>query len=84
MAKQKDSAEATPTKTVAETKPQAVVAPEKPTKKQDPKPAPLAVPFARWFSARSFKPHWRGGMEAFADTTGKKTMEEWNRIFKNY
>lgn len=83
MAKQKESPEATPTKTV-EKKPEPVVASEKPTKKQDPKPTPPVVPFARWFSARGFKPHWRGGMESFTDTSGKKTMEEWDRIFKNY
>lgn len=83
MAKQqKESPEATPTKkTVEDPKAsQAVAASEQP-KKPDPKPA---VPFARWFGARGFKPHWRGGMEAYADTTGKKSMEEWDRIFKNY
>jgi hypothetical protein len=82
MAKQKESPEATSTKTV-ETKSESVVASEKPTKKQDLKPS-HPVPFARWFSAKGFKPHWRGGMESFADATGKKTMEEWDQIFKNY
>jgi len=45
--------------------------------------APL-VSFARWFQSKGFKPHWRGGMEAFADTTGRRTVEEWDKLFKNY
>lgn len=58
---------------------------------QDPKPAPAppapkgpSVPFKRWFQAKGFKPHWRGGMEAFTDTSVRRTMEEWDRIFKDY
>jgi len=88
MAKQKESPEATTTGKVEDPKATQAVAASDAKKSVSPpaktaKPTP-AVPFARWFGARGFKPHWRGGMEAFADTTGKRTMEEWDRIFKNY
>jgi len=46
------------------------------------------VSFERWFAARSkqkrWKPHWLAGMRAYADTSGRKSIEEWDRIFKNY
>lgn len=96
MASKKESPEATWAKknlaSVDEEGPKAVAAsvPKEKTieePKKDYKPItptlPL-IPFARWFSAKGFKPHWKLGMEAFADTTGKRTMEEWDQIFKNY
>jgi hypothetical protein len=55
---------------------------------KDPEPvAPKEGPpctFARWFRSKNFKPHWQSGMEASRDTSGKKTPEEWDRIFKGY
>ena len=64
-------------------------APVEVVKTKDAPPAPLvsngpAVPFSRWFQAKGYKSHWRGGMEAFTDTSGRKTVEEWNKIFENY
>lgn len=46
--------------------------------------APMLVTFDRWFAARQFKPHWKKGMQAFVDTSGRKTVEEWNETFKKY
>jgi hypothetical protein len=46
--------------------------------------APLMVTFDRWFTAKKFKPHWKEGMQAHVDTAGRKTMEQWDLIFKNY
>lgn len=81
-----------PEATASKSKPEeTVAASDKPTVKKAPKPTPPppvqtgpAVAFVRWFQAKGFKPHWRGGMEAFADTSGRKTMEEWDKVFKNY
>jgi hypothetical protein len=47
------------------------------------KPEPL-VSFARWFSSKKFKPHWAAGMQAYTDTTIRRTMADWDRLFKNY
>ena len=81
-------------KVVASDKPEIMQDPEAtkdPETMQDPKPAPAppvpkgpAVLFRRWFQAKGFKDHWRGGMEAFADTNGRRTIEEWDTVFKNY
>ena len=90
MAKKEESPEATLTKKAeveVVKKSQVVVASEqKETKpvQEDLKPVLPLVPFSRWFKARGYKPHWRAGMEAFVDTSGKKTMEAWDTIFKNY
>lgn len=70
----------------------AVVAPEKPkvtppaevAKPVVPKPKKPSVPFTRWFNARGFKPHWKAGMAVYADTTGRRTMDEWDEIFSTY
>lgn len=40
--------------------------------------------FDQWFRSKKFKPHWKGGMTAFTDTTGRRTAEDWDNIFKNY
>jgi hypothetical protein len=45
--------------------------------------APL-VPFDRWFASKGFKPHWKAGMAAFTDTSGRKTATEWEAAFKAY
>lgn len=61
---------------------------ESPKVAEAPKPAPPKegppCTFTRWFRSKNFKPHWQGGMEACRDTSGKKTPEEWDRIFKDY
>jgi len=54
---------------------------------ESPAPAVETLPlitFDRWFSAKGFKPHWKAGMIAFADTAGRKTAAEWDAIFKSY
>jgi hypothetical protein len=59
------------------------------------KPAPAVAPpvlplvsFVRWFKARSkergFKPHWMKGMQSYANTSGRHTMDEWDQIFSKY
>lgn len=66
------------------------VAPEKP--KEEKKTATPAsekssgpkVPFNRWFTSKEFKPHWRKGMEAFINTSGLRTVEEWDKLFETY
>lgn len=46
--------------------------------------APL-VPFARWFNARKFKPHWKAGMAVHAgDLRARRTPEEWDKLFEAY
>ena len=60
--------------------------------KEEPKAAPKeAAPppeprmsFARWFRSKGFKPHWASGMEAYADTSGRRTAADWEALFKNY
>lgn len=42
------------------------------------------VPFNRWFVSKRFKSHWRRGMEAFANTSGLRTVEEWDKLFETY
>jgi len=62
--------------------PKKELEPEK--KPESAKPAGTPCTFARWFRSKGFKPHWQAGMEAFRDTSGKKTPEEWEQIFKKY
>ena len=45
--------------------------------------APL-ITFDRWFASKGFKPHWKAGMAAFTDTSGRKTAAEWDAAFKAY
>lgn len=87
MVKVKRGTEATEEKTT--------VAPDKPRVEKK-KPAALvktATPakttglrfsFKRWFVSKGYKPHWRAGMEAFTDTSGLRTAEEWDHLFKAY
>jgi len=46
------------------------------------------VSFDRWFRAnsvkRGFKPHWTDGMRAYADTSGRRTMSQWDMLFEKY
>jgi hypothetical protein len=86
-------------KASAPTAPKKVKEAKKEPEKSEPKvkakapvaksPVPvLTVSFARWFAARSkvkkWKPHWMAGMKAYANTSGRKPYEEWDRIFKDY
>jgi len=52
-------------------------------KKEEKKPEPL-VSFARWFASKKFKPHWAAGMQTYTDTSIRRTMTEWDRLFKAY
>lgn len=56
-----------------------------PPKKEEPKQdlEPL-VSFSRWFRSKRYKPHWAAGMQAYTDTTRRRTMSAWDRLFKNY
>lgn len=65
---------------------EAVVEVKKSVIKASPPPEekkPL-VTFARWFNSKKFKHHWAAGMQAYVDTTRRRTMEEWDRLFANY
>lgn len=42
------------------------------------------ITFERWFKLKNFKFHWADGMRAYADTSGRRTVSQWNEIFKNY
>ena len=61
--------------------------PVKEAKKKTPpkleKPEP-AVSFAYWFRSKRFKPHWAAGMQAYTDTTRRRTVADWNRLFESY
>lgn len=52
--------------------------------KVDPKEEEQPVSFSRWFVAKSFRTHWKEGMAAFTDTTIKRTMSDWDKVFKSY
>jgi len=64
---------------VASKKKEAPAPPAPRKKSQEP-----LVSFARWFQSKKFKPHWAAGMEAYADISRRRTMAEWDRLFKNY
>lgn len=49
-----------------------------------PAPPMLLLTFDRWFSSKGFPDHWKGGMKAFKDTTGKRTLAAWDSLFKDY
>lgn len=71
-----------------------VVAPEKPKEAEKvakttdepeaPTPTGPQIPFSRWFTSKGYKAHWRAGMEAFTNTSGLRTAEEWDNLFKAY
>jgi hypothetical protein len=56
-------------------------APKKPVSKKKPE---LKVAFSRWFMSKKFKAHWAVGMQAYADTSVRRTMAEWDKLFQNY
>jgi hypothetical protein len=66
-------------KTAAEKKPVA--------KKEPPKPTPPVRPlvsFNRWFRGKGFKDHWKVAMQAYANTSGRRSVEEWDQLFEKY
>lgn len=44
----------------------------------------VSVTFDRWFSQSGRPAHHKGGLQAFANTSGKRTVATWDAIFKNY
>lgn len=53
--------------------------------KKEPEAAPVQiVSFDRWFATTQRPPHHKAGMKAFANTAGKKPVEQWNLIFQSY
>lgn len=42
------------------------------------------VPFDRWFASKGFKDRWKPGMAAYTDISVRRSMSDWNEIFKNY
>jgi hypothetical protein len=61
--------------------PKTEKAPEKAVEAQA---APLLLSFDRWFSTLDKPDHHKAGMKAYASTSGKKSLEQWAAIFKNY
>ena len=61
--------------------------PEAP-KRTAPEPIPPRKPlvtFDRWFaSKKEFKSHWKEGMAAFTNTNIRRTVVEWDEVFKGY
>ena len=62
------------------------------TKVPVPPPIPQAksmlCSFDKWFMSRSkikgWKPHWKNGLKAYADTSGRRSMEDWDLLFEKY
>ena len=44
----------------------------------------LLVSFDRWFSTTGKPDHWKTGMKAFANTSGKKSLAAWAKLFETY
>jgi hypothetical protein len=87
MKKEKEGeAKKEPTSKKAEVKVETKVEakPKLAKKVSPPAPKEPLVAFARWFTSKKFKPHWAAGMEAYTDTARRRTMTEWDRLFKNY
>lgn len=57
--------------------------------KPQPKPEPETAPeplvsFDRWFASKAYKPHWKAGMAAYTDITARRSVSDWDRVFKGY
>jgi hypothetical protein len=74
----KDSTTAGPPVASVEEKKEATA--EVTLKKEEEQP----VSFSRWFVAKGFRAHWKEGMAAFTDITLKRTMSDWDKVFKAY
>lgn len=82
QAKKDDTAKTGATGAAAsEPKPKPSPEPDAPAKAEQPE---RKVSFRRWFQARGFKSHWDKGMAAYTDTTVRRTMSEWDGVFKDY
>lgn len=44
----------------------------------------MVISFDRWFPTLGKPSHWKTGMKAYAQTSGKKTIAAWAELFKNY
>ena len=44
----------------------------------------LVISFDRWFSTTGKLGHWKTGMKAYANTSGKKNLAAWAKLFENY
>ena len=84
-AKKDDTKKVPPTeaKEAAASEPKSKPSPEPTAPAKATQPERL-VSFKRWFQARGFKPHWDKGMAAYTDTTVRRTMSEWDGVFKDY
>ena len=51
---------------------------------QAPTAAALVISFDRWFATTGKPEHWKAGMKAHAQTSGKKTLAAWAQMFENY
>jgi hypothetical protein len=65
-------------------------APESATTAEEPAPAPatptVVMNFDRWFATTGKPQHHKAGMLAFIKgrTSGKRTKESWDELFKSY
>jgi hypothetical protein len=55
----------------------------------DPQPEPtpessVAISFDRWFTTTGRPDYHKAGMQAYADTDGKRLPSEWDTLFANY
>lgn len=56
-------------------------------KKEPPMPTPPVRPlisFSRWFRGKGFKDHWKSAMQTYANTSGRRSVEEWDQLFEKY
>ena len=44
----------------------------------------VKIPFEVWCATRAIKSHRWAGMRVFANTSGVRTAEEWDRLFASY
>ena len=48
------------------------------------KEAPITVTFDRWFALQGRPMHHKAGMVKYTNVNGKRTIETWDKVFKNY
>lgn len=44
----------------------------------------MSISFDRWFTTTGKPDHWKSGMKRYAQTSGKKTLAAWTKLFENY
>ena len=64
-------------------KPVVVKAKAKVAPKDQEKPEKL-VTFGQWFRFKRFKLHWAAGMQAYTDTSRRRTLGDWDKLFEKY